>query len=323
MSIRIFLARVAFGAATAVVSGTISGAALAAPVTPASPAQPGTGIVEAQSRGAEYFQVSGVAYNDRLNIRSGPSTGYRVVAQVSNGQRLRNLGCRDFGPARWCEVEIPGYNVSGWAAARYLTPVGGGGGYRPGGGRPGGNQPEYIGTPEVRQLWNRNIEVSFRRGCDLLYSPYGRRMSQSRDCSARHVDAAEDAVRRYLREQDSAGRPGGGKPGGGNGGGGSGGKPGDTATGASVSVLGRGEVGRYRMTSAMKGSRGDYVLTLTNGDLICNARFSKDPTKTPVQVFPIGCTDGDKGQVTLTQQAGGYTATFNISGNKIGTITMR
>ncbi|MGB2200490.1 MAG: SH3 domain-containing protein [Pseudooceanicola atlanticus] len=57
------------------------------------------GAAQAQM-GPDYWQVTGVASNDHLNIRSGPGTSNRVVALAPNGAIFRNLGCRGEGTAR-------------------------------------------------------------------------------------------------------------------------------------------------------------------------------------------------------------------------------
>lgn len=67
--------------------------------------------------------VTGLASGDYLNLRSSPSTRGRLLSQVSNGQRLRDLGCNANG---WCKVELDNSNegnpnVIGWAAQRYLS----------------------------------------------------------------------------------------------------------------------------------------------------------------------------------------------------------
>ena len=62
--------------------------------------------------GPDYWQVTGVASNDHLNIRSGPGTSNRVVALAPNGAVFRNLGCRGEGNARWCHLETPDGSTS-------------------------------------------------------------------------------------------------------------------------------------------------------------------------------------------------------------------
>ncbi len=60
--------------------------------------------------------------NDILNLRSGPGTGYRVVGALSNGTSVYNLGCKQQGASRWCQIEMmTDMRERGWVNARYLT----------------------------------------------------------------------------------------------------------------------------------------------------------------------------------------------------------
>jgi len=73
------------------------------------------------SGGPDFWEVTGVAADDRLNMRAGPSTSERVTATFANGTKLRNLGCRMSGGQRWCKVEILRQDGwSGWVAGSYL-----------------------------------------------------------------------------------------------------------------------------------------------------------------------------------------------------------
>lgn len=66
-------------------------------------------------------RVTGVASNDVLNVRSGPGTNYRAIGALSNGTRVRNLGCQDQSGARWCQIEmLTDMHERGWVNARYL-----------------------------------------------------------------------------------------------------------------------------------------------------------------------------------------------------------
>ncbi|MFC3616099.1 SH3 domain-containing protein [Lutimaribacter marinistellae] len=69
--------------------------------------------------GPNWWAVTGVSSDGRLNVRAGPSTGNRVVATVPNGFVLRNLGCV-ISSGRWCNVEAPDRRLSGWVAGRFL-----------------------------------------------------------------------------------------------------------------------------------------------------------------------------------------------------------
>ncbi len=52
-----------------------------------------------------------------LNMRSGPSTSYRVITVLPRGTVVDVIGCR----ARWCEVEWRGR--AGFVSERYLADV--------------------------------------------------------------------------------------------------------------------------------------------------------------------------------------------------------
>lgn len=70
--------------------------------------------------GPDYFDVS-VSGGGTLNLRAGPSAGASVVTRLSNGQNVRNLGCRMAEGRRWCRVATladPG--IEGWAAGDFL-----------------------------------------------------------------------------------------------------------------------------------------------------------------------------------------------------------
>lgn len=92
----------------------------------------------AEADGPDFFSVTGVAANDVLNLRAGPSAREEKVGEIPpNGTCVRNLGCRGgltyqeystLSPTqraerlkerpRWCRVEYQG--MRGWVAARYL-----------------------------------------------------------------------------------------------------------------------------------------------------------------------------------------------------------
>lgn len=82
---------------------------------------PALDYADGLSGGPDFWEVTGVAAGDRLNMRKGPSTSEQVTATFDNGTKLRNLGCRMSGGQRWCKVEIPQQDGwSGWVAGRYL-----------------------------------------------------------------------------------------------------------------------------------------------------------------------------------------------------------
>lgn len=82
-------------------------------------------FADGRAGGPDFWAVAGLSVGGSLNVRSGPSASAAVVANLSNGAVLRNLGCEGAGDARWCQVEIAeGANVNGWVSGRYLVESG-------------------------------------------------------------------------------------------------------------------------------------------------------------------------------------------------------
>lgn len=77
--------------------------------------------VAAQS-GRSLSEVTGVASNDLLNVRSGPGTNYRVIGALANRDRVHVLNCQMSGSSRWCQIEMmTDMRERGWVNARYLS----------------------------------------------------------------------------------------------------------------------------------------------------------------------------------------------------------
>lgn len=71
--------------------------------------------------GPDYWEVTGVAPDDPLNLRAGPSTRDAILARLPAGTVLRNRGCRAVSGSRWCEVDHAGPPaVTGWVSGRFL-----------------------------------------------------------------------------------------------------------------------------------------------------------------------------------------------------------
>lgn len=71
--------------------------------------------------GPDFYVVRGLAAGDTLNVRSRPSTQGSVIARLSQGARVRNLGCETSGQTRWCKIRTTGgVDVTGWVNGRYL-----------------------------------------------------------------------------------------------------------------------------------------------------------------------------------------------------------
>ncbi len=78
-----------------------------------------------RSQESDYVTVHGVPQNDVLNVRSGPSAQSRIVGALANGDRVRNLGCRNEGGSRWCRIQmLDDMKSEGWVNDRYLKESG-------------------------------------------------------------------------------------------------------------------------------------------------------------------------------------------------------
>lgn len=73
--------------------------------------------------GPDFWAVTGLSAGDTLNLRAGPSTADKVIGRLSEGEIIRNLGCRMTGKQRWCQVETA--TGAGWVSGRYLRESGG------------------------------------------------------------------------------------------------------------------------------------------------------------------------------------------------------
>jgi uncharacterized protein YraI len=68
----------------------------------------------------DFYVVAGLPAGDTLNVRTQPSTQGSVIARLSPGARVRNLGCEQTGSSRWCRIRTTGgVEVTGWVSARY------------------------------------------------------------------------------------------------------------------------------------------------------------------------------------------------------------
>jgi hypothetical protein len=82
--------------------------------------------------GPDFWDVTGLAEADRLNLRAGPSIGEPVLERLASGTVLRNHGCRMADGERWCEVSLKDDPARrGWVAGRYLRESAAGAGALP------------------------------------------------------------------------------------------------------------------------------------------------------------------------------------------------
>ena len=82
---------------------------------------PAGDFADSLSGGPDFWEVTGVARGDTLNLRASPSAQARVVDTLDNGVVMRNLGCKLVNGQRWCQVARPEVaRTKGWVAGRYL-----------------------------------------------------------------------------------------------------------------------------------------------------------------------------------------------------------
>jgi hypothetical protein len=83
-------------------------------------AKPKGDFADSLSGGPDFWEVTGVATNDTLNMRAEPTGKAQVLARFANGVILANRGCRETSGQRWCRVAIPQTGEEGWVFGRYL-----------------------------------------------------------------------------------------------------------------------------------------------------------------------------------------------------------
>jgi len=76
----------------------------------------GLAFVTAMATATSAFAASAMVTTN-LNLRTGPSTGYRAITSLPNGAVVNVRGCT--AGYNWCRVNWNGYD--GWAAASYLA----------------------------------------------------------------------------------------------------------------------------------------------------------------------------------------------------------
>ncbi|EAQ03489.1 hypothetical protein OB2597_02677 [Pseudooceanicola batsensis HTCC2597] len=247
--------------------------------------------------GPDYWQVTGVSSNDTLNIRSGPGTSNRVVARAPNGAVFRNLGCRGEGNARWCHLETPNGQISGWASGRYLRESG-----APTGGTIGGRRD----VPELHARSTGEIEVRFASGCTALFNPIGREITAGSSCSGSQRSKAHDAVASYLRENRPGADHGGGAP------------------ASDINISGSGTIyGGTSLTGRIFGHReGAYALTVTGDGVTCTGLFRHAPGTVGSESTTVHCIGGAHGTAVLVRNRNGrgHTLTMTLTNGTGGYV---
>ncbi|WP_347311463.1 SH3 domain-containing protein [Defluviimonas sp. SAOS-178_SWC] len=263
------------GAATAL--GAMTAPQIPAVAAGSDPDMFATGV----QSGPDFWQVTGVASNDTLNIRSGPGTGNRVVARAPNGAVLRNLGCQGSGSARWCKVETKDGTIRGWVSGKFLRESG------------GSSSGAAADVPELAVRTSGEIEVRWSSGCTMLYNSRGDRLSTGGSCSRSQRDRSDDAVTRYMREQGGSAAEGGGAP-------------------MKMNGLGRvtqGGLVTGKITSK-NGRSYALILTATQDGLTCTGSFDEAPGVGGASSTIIHCTNGSSGSAIMN----GKTLTFTAGG---------
>jgi hypothetical protein len=148
---------------------------------------------EVDAMGPDFWEVEGVPSGDRLNIRTGPSTRYTIVASARNGALFRNLGCRGLGASRWCHVQTAEGKYDGWVSGAFLRE---------------GTAPQSSGTaitvpsgngigPDVHFRATGEMEVLWNTGCVILFNPQGQRINAGSTCSDAQLVASDLVVDRF------------------------------------------------------------------------------------------------------------------------------
>lgn len=104
------------------------------------------GKADAAYRGSGPICVSGVASNDRLNVREGPGAGYRRLGSLAPGQCGMNVEAVE-GNWTYIRGSAFGRNIQGWVNNRYLAP------WRTGGG------PSRSFQCVVNVAWNDRLNI--------------------------------------------------------------------------------------------------------------------------------------------------------------------
>ncbi len=248
--------------------------------------------------GPDYWQVTGVAANDHLNVRNGPSAQHPIVTTAPNGFRFRNLGCRGSGNSRWCHVETPNGQISGWVAGRYLREPG----------APVAAQEQRQDVPELHMRNSGEIEVRFRSGCTTLYNPAGRRVAAGSSCSRQQLGHAHDAVESYMRENSPSLTHGADR------------------ISANVNLSGQGTFyGGDTVKGSIVGHReGAYALIVQagGGSPLCTGLIKHVPGSVASEAVSVHCTDGAHGTAVLARNRSGHglTMAFTLSDRSGGYV---
>lgn len=79
----------------------------------------GPDFADGLTGGPDFWEVTGVAAGDTLNLRETPAPDGKLVINVGNGEILKNGGCKNTQGQRWCRVSTK-RGDQGWANGAYL-----------------------------------------------------------------------------------------------------------------------------------------------------------------------------------------------------------
>ena len=126
-----------------------------------------SGVLSAQDSG-----VTATAYQT-VNVRSGPSTQYEIIGQLSNGDTVPVVG-RDSETARWLYIAMPGSpGTRGWVATFTVTTSGGLDGLEIEGGSGGSGSNDTDTQPEDGVSIMAFGRVNVRSGPGINYEVVG------------------------------------------------------------------------------------------------------------------------------------------------------
>lgn len=151
----------------------------------------GVGGAQAKSSSPDYLMVNGVPHGDKLALRKSPDGNAKVVARLSNGVLVRNLGCVRRSQT-WCEVRTVNGGASGWAAGRYLVES-----------APPGYRPPDTGNnerPQLSRIGTFQIQARWSNGCTMLYDFHGNRQKSYDQCSQSQRQRTDAYVAEWLRK---------------------------------------------------------------------------------------------------------------------------
>ena len=70
--------------------------------------------------GPDYWDVANLSSGETLNVGSEPGAGKQIVGTLLIGDRVRNLGCKQAGSSRWCQIEAGlKQKLTGWVNGKY------------------------------------------------------------------------------------------------------------------------------------------------------------------------------------------------------------